>query len=130
MAGLTLQPGTCVAQIARDYGINDNLLFNWRNLHRQGLLDPASRATLIPVNVESLSPPPRHHGAVSAETTPVSTWPLTFSENERQDGTPLKITEGGAAIYFLMTARMPGLSGVFSEHARRQSRQGGVTSAF
>ncbi|NIF03740.1 transposase, partial [Pantoea sp. Acro-805] len=42
MADLTLQPGACVAQIAREHGINDNLLFNWRNLHRQGLLDPAS----------------------------------------------------------------------------------------
>lgn len=78
MADLTLQPGDCVAQIAREHGINDNLLFNWRNLHRQGLLDPASRATLIPVSVEPLSPPPRHHGAVSADTTPVISCKLTL----------------------------------------------------
>lgn len=78
MADLTLQPGACVAQIAREHGINDNLLFNWRNLHRQGLLDPASRATLIPVTMEPLSPPPRHHGAVSAETTPVISCKLTL----------------------------------------------------
>ena len=26
----SLQPGACVAQIARENGINDNLLFNWR----------------------------------------------------------------------------------------------------
>ena len=26
----TLLPGACVAQIARENGINDNLLFNWR----------------------------------------------------------------------------------------------------
>jgi len=125
MAGLTLQPGACVAQIARDYGINDNLLFNWRNLHRQGLLDPASRATLIPVNVESLSPPPRHHGAVSAETTLVSTWPLTFSENERQDVTPLKTTEGGPAIYFLMTARMQGCREYFQSMPVGRAGRGG-----
>ncbi|MDO2558026.1 transposase, partial [Escherichia coli] len=25
----SLQPGACVAQIARENGINDNLLFNW-----------------------------------------------------------------------------------------------------
>nr|WP_254892974.1 IS66-like element accessory protein TnpA [Shigella flexneri] len=27
----SLQPGACVAQIARENGINDNLLFNWRH---------------------------------------------------------------------------------------------------
>lgn len=78
MADLTLQPGACVAQIAREHGNNDNLLFNWRNLHRQELLDPASRATLIPVSVEALSPPLRHHVAVSAETTPVISCKLTL----------------------------------------------------
>ncbi|SQK33647.1 putative transposase subunit [Escherichia coli] len=30
----TLLPGACVAQIARENGINDNLLFNWRHLWR------------------------------------------------------------------------------------------------
>ncbi|EED3330887.1 transposase [Salmonella enterica subsp. enterica] len=78
MADLTLLPGACVAQIAREHGINDNLLFNWRNLHRQGLLDPASRATLIPVTMEPLSPPPKHHVTVSAETTPVISCKLTL----------------------------------------------------
>jgi len=32
IADLTLQPGACVAQIAREHGINDNLLFNWLTL--------------------------------------------------------------------------------------------------
>ncbi|OKU32166.1 hypothetical protein ACN79_24805, partial [Escherichia coli] len=32
----TLLPGACVAQIARENGINDNLLFNWRHLWRNG----------------------------------------------------------------------------------------------
>ncbi|OKU79265.1 hypothetical protein AWP48_07440, partial [Escherichia coli] len=26
----------CVAQIARENGINDNLLFNWRHQYRKG----------------------------------------------------------------------------------------------
>lgn len=67
MAGLTLQPGACVAQIARENGINDNLFFNWRNLHRQGLLDPASRATLIPVHVEPLSLPAVHWSSEASD---------------------------------------------------------------
>jgi transposase len=77
MADLTLQPDACVAQIAREHGINDNLLFNWRNLHRQGLLDPSSRAALIPVTVEPLSPP-RHNGAVSSDQPPVISCKLTL----------------------------------------------------
>ncbi len=39
----SLQPGTNVAQLARENGINDNLLFNWRCLYRKGLLLPRNR---------------------------------------------------------------------------------------
>lgn len=31
-----LQPGVSIAKLARDNGINDHLLFNWRQLYRQG----------------------------------------------------------------------------------------------
>ncbi|HCM9622335.1 TPA: transposase [Enterobacter cloacae subsp. cloacae] len=78
MAELTLQPDACVAQIAREHGINDNLLFNWRNLHRQGLLDPANRATLIPVTMEPVVPPPRQNGAVLTDMPPVISCRLTL----------------------------------------------------
>lgn len=30
----SLQPGTCVARLARENGINDNLLFTWRQRYR------------------------------------------------------------------------------------------------
>ncbi len=79
MAELSLLPGACVAELARQHGVNDNLVFNWRNLHRQGLLDPASRATLIPVTVEPLSPPPGRTGTVSADLPPVISCKLTLS---------------------------------------------------
>ncbi|MBE5254239.1 IS66-like element accessory protein TnpA [Mixta mediterraneensis] len=78
MAELTLQPDACVAQIAREHGINDNLLFNWRNLHRQGLLDPANRATLIPVTMEPVVTPPRQNGVVSADLARVMSGRLTL----------------------------------------------------
>ncbi|WP_367165698.1 transposase [Kosakonia cowanii] len=78
MAELSLQPGACVAELAREHGVNDNLVFNWRNLHRQGLLDPASRAALIPVTVEPLSLPSRHNGAVSSDQPPVISCKLTL----------------------------------------------------
>lgn len=73
-----MQPGACVAQLAREHGVNDNLVFNWRNLHRQGLLTPGSRATLIPVTVEPLSPPPRADRAASAALPPVISCRLTL----------------------------------------------------
>ncbi len=31
-----LQPGISIAKLAREHGINDNLLFNWRRLYLQG----------------------------------------------------------------------------------------------
>ncbi|EBW7255763.1 TPA: transposase [Salmonella enterica] len=53
----TLLPGACVAQIARENGINDNLLFNWRHLYRKRGLLPSgdSESELLPV---TLTPEP------------------------------------------------------------------------
>ncbi|ENY9582881.1 IS66-like element accessory protein TnpA, partial [Escherichia coli] len=53
----SLQPGACVAQIARENGINDNLLFNWRHQYRKGGLLPSGKNTpvLLPV---TLTPEP------------------------------------------------------------------------
>ncbi len=53
----SLQPGACVAQIARENGINDNLLFNWRHLWRNGGLQPPGEheTSLLPV---TLTPEP------------------------------------------------------------------------
>ena len=49
----TLQPGACVAEIARQHGINDNLIFNWRKLYLNGRLGEvnAPGAHLLPVQV-------------------------------------------------------------------------------
>ncbi len=53
----SLQPGACVAQIARENGINDNLLFNWRHQYRKGGLLPSGKnmPALLPV---TLTPEP------------------------------------------------------------------------
>ncbi|HAI6729054.1 TPA: IS66-like element accessory protein TnpA [Escherichia coli] len=53
----SLQPGACVAQIARENGINDNLLFNWRHQYQKGGLQPSGKnmPALIPV---TLTPEP------------------------------------------------------------------------
>ena len=37
-----LEPGACVAEIARQQGINDNLIFNWRKLYLAGRMGEVS----------------------------------------------------------------------------------------
>ncbi|WP_261232412.1 IS66-like element accessory protein TnpA [Serratia entomophila] len=52
LAEKSLKPGANVAQLAREHGINDNLLFNWRNLYRRGLLRPrGNEPLLLPVTL-------------------------------------------------------------------------------
>ena len=51
----TLVPNTSVAEVARRHGVNANLLFNWRRLYQQGLLEchtrPPKATKLLPVKV-------------------------------------------------------------------------------
>ena len=48
-----LAPGACVAEIARQHGINDNLIFNWRKLYLAGRMGELSLKTeqLLPVKI-------------------------------------------------------------------------------
>jgi transposase len=65
----TLAPGASVAAVARKHGVNANLLFGWRRLHKQGLLkrcrEPA--ATLLPVKVATLTLTPGSTALTTAE---------------------------------------------------------------
>lgn len=54
----TLKPGVSVSSVARRHGINDNIVFEWRRLHRLGKLGlpapataPAACSELVPVHV-------------------------------------------------------------------------------
>jgi transposase len=48
-----LVPGASVAAVARRHGLNANLLFGWRRLHKQGLLERSREPAvpLLPVQV-------------------------------------------------------------------------------
>ena len=48
-----MQPGAKVAEIARQHGINDNLIFNWRKLYLAGRFGEVSVPSnrLLPVKV-------------------------------------------------------------------------------
>lgn len=56
----SMQPGVSTARLAREHGINDNLLFNWRNLYKQGRLGAILPAEpcLLPVELDDVPPPP------------------------------------------------------------------------
>lgn len=50
MVELSYKPGVSVAQLAREQGINDNLLFKWRQYWREGKLRaPQQSDTNMPV---------------------------------------------------------------------------------
>lgn len=48
-----MQPDTSVARLAREHGINDNLLFNWRHQYKQGKLNRRDNlpVELLPVSI-------------------------------------------------------------------------------
>lgn len=76
-----LQPGVSIAALAREHGINDNLLFNWRQLYLRGKFgiqpkSPEEKTTsLLPVALAAeparttpvLSPPPTEYCACDIE---------------------------------------------------------------
>jgi transposase len=51
----TLGPGASVARVARAHGVNANQVFSWRQLYRQGRLEPkgSEAPSLLPVRVTS-----------------------------------------------------------------------------
>jgi transposase len=49
----TFVDGASVAGIAQAYGLNANLVFNWRRLHQKGLLTDRRAAKPLPVRVSA-----------------------------------------------------------------------------
>ncbi|WP_134531550.1 transposase [Budvicia aquatica] len=83
MVELSYKPDISVAQLAREHGINDNLLFKWRQYWREGKLRSSqqpdiSMPALIPVTLDAeikpanqpLSPPAKQESLpLSCEIT-------------------------------------------------------------
>jgi len=51
---LAIQPGASIARVAREHGVNANMVHYWRNLYRQGRLGekPIDSIRLLPVSVK------------------------------------------------------------------------------
>ena len=63
------QPGASVALVARKHGMNANLLFGWRRLHRRGLLEEQRHGKSVPllpvkITTPTLTPSDRTGGHV------------------------------------------------------------------
>lgn len=54
IVGQAMQPGTSIARVAREHGVNANMVHYWRNLYRQGRLGekPIDSIRLLPVSVK------------------------------------------------------------------------------
>jgi transposase len=70
------QPGRSVAETARKYGVNANLIFGWTRLHKRGLLAQCREpAKLLPVKVREArkvaAPPITAAAALSSDPTPL-----------------------------------------------------------
>ena len=67
-------PGASVAAVARRHGVNANLLFGWRRLHKQGLLERSREptASLLPVQVTTptVVTEPRSSGTTRSSSRP------------------------------------------------------------
>lgn len=92
------RPGACVAHLAREHGINDNLLFTWRQRYRYLLPDEVQRnipdtPSIIPVIVSDIPHPPSPKAAYDTVT------PM------HQDGLVCDVTVGGASLR--LTGNLP-----------------------
>lgn len=55
---LAMQPGASIARIAREHGVNANMVHYWRKLYREGRLgqNNTDRVRLLPVAVSEAAP--------------------------------------------------------------------------
>jgi transposase len=67
----TLVPGISLASVAFKHGVNANLLFSWRRLHRRGLLERSREpASLMPVTITpAVVDVPGHPGSTGSRGT-------------------------------------------------------------
>lgn len=77
MVELSHRPEISVAQLAREHGINDNLLFKWRQYWREGKLRPPSTTEnsmpeLLPITLDTEDVPTDTSRSPSVAAAPES----------------------------------------------------------
>ena len=84
------QPGACVAQLAREHGINDNLLFTWRQRYSHLLPDEIQRSVSKPDDLRS--------GCRERQSAPdrelISRYPENTASRTDREGTMISLPSG------------------------------------
>ena len=80
------EPGASVAAVARKHGLNANLLFGWRRLHRSGLLEGQRHAKSVPllpvkITTPTLTPTDPKSGRVVRRSGSRATVPDSTAES-------------------------------------------------
>jgi transposase len=89
-------PGASVAAVARKHGVNANLVFGWRRLHKSGLLErDRESAALVPVKVATPTVLPDR---ASREVAPVSVEPVTQRRTGRGQSHIEVLLPGGVMV--------------------------------
>lgn len=74
-------PGASVATVARNHGLNGNVLFGWRRLQRRGLLEGQRHApALLPVRITEPTITPTRRASKDATPTASTSAPDKTSE--------------------------------------------------
>lgn len=69
----TYAPGASVAVVAREHGINANLVFDWRKQYREGRMSAQAEPALLPVVLAAPSTAPVQAKPEAVKTTPAGT---------------------------------------------------------
>ncbi|RQV39092.1 transposase [Burkholderia cenocepacia] len=90
IVALTFEPGTSVARVARENGINANQVWAWRRLYAQGLLtDEENPETMLPVVVTEPALPSTAIDVPSATDTPAGSIQIQHGKTSiRIEGAP------------------------------------------
>jgi transposase len=78
---LAMQPGASVARLAREHGVNANMVHYWRKLYRQGRLgeNKANSVRLLPVSVSESAATALVKHANKLASPPAALMPSTSS---------------------------------------------------
>jgi transposase len=114
-------PGTSVAKLALEYGVNTNLLFKWRRGYRAGKFGAPDPAHTFTEAVEKPAPLPPTGGSPSIQLLPVAEIAAgTVGTSGRSEPACIEILFGCATVRICGTPEIAPLRAVLDCLARRR----------
>ena len=121
---LAMQPGAWVACVAREHGVNANMVHYWRNLYRQGRLGEklTDSTRLLPVRVKRRAGSPGVESVTKLSPTP-ALLPARAPQAVSTSSLPRSISALKAGL-------MPRWCAWFWNHCQDDHAAGGTTSGL